>query len=219
MYNYYNYFEPCTWLWQGTVFTASICTTTIITSNLAHGYMTRNCSYDFQHFIPRFNQTSLLYGSHSKWGYGVKRGPKTGWSQDDFKENSNTHQKFRWLIGGPACWYTSFFNFVEHANHTSSSLSYPCASRSWRPSTDTYTLEWAWINDPQRDTLVCLCAILFGFRLGPFFSTTSNFDSWLVNMSRLQTLHTVSSCEPRMNPWIYIKHNGMQMQRMKIPQF
>jgi hypothetical protein len=38
MYNYYYYFEPCTWLWQGTVFTASICTTTIITSNLARGY-------------------------------------------------------------------------------------------------------------------------------------------------------------------------------------
>jgi hypothetical protein len=152
-----------------------------------HVVITRNCSYEFQHFIPRFNQTSLLCRSHSKWGYGVKRGPKTGWSQDDFTENSNTYQKFRWLIGGPACWYTSFFNFVEHANHTSSSLSYPCASRSWRPSTDTYTtLEWAWINDwsAERHTGLFVCNSLW-FQIGPLF--LNYLELWFLAGEHVQT--------------------------------
>ncbi len=48
MYNFYNYLEPCA------------------------------LDAEFQHFIPRFNKTSLLCGPHSKRGQGVKRGPKTG---------------------------------------------------------------------------------------------------------------------------------------------
>ncbi len=46
-YNLYSYLEPCA------------------------------LNAEFQHFIPRFNKTSLLCGHHSKRGYGVKRGPKT----------------------------------------------------------------------------------------------------------------------------------------------
>ncbi len=53
------------------IFTTPTCTTTIITSNCA-------LNAEFQHFIPRFNKTSLLCGPHSKMGQGVKRGPKTG---------------------------------------------------------------------------------------------------------------------------------------------
>jgi hypothetical protein len=51
MYNYYNHLEPLALL-----------------------------NAEFQHFIPRFNKTSLLCGPHSKrrLGGGVKRGPKTG---------------------------------------------------------------------------------------------------------------------------------------------
>ncbi len=48
MYNYYSQLEPCA------------------------------LNAEFQHFIPRFNKTSLLCGTHSKRGQGVKRGPKTG---------------------------------------------------------------------------------------------------------------------------------------------
>jgi len=33
---------------------------------------------DFQHFIPRFNKTFLLYGYSPKKGLGVKGGPKRG---------------------------------------------------------------------------------------------------------------------------------------------
>jgi hypothetical protein len=35
---------------------------------------------DFQHFIPTFNKISLLYGYPLKEGFGVKGGPKIGWS-------------------------------------------------------------------------------------------------------------------------------------------
>jgi hypothetical protein len=58
MYNYYNYFEPCA------------------------------LSAEFQHFILRFNKTSLLCRTSSKRGQGVKSGPKRGWRRDDFNENS-----------------------------------------------------------------------------------------------------------------------------------
>jgi hypothetical protein len=46
MYNYYNYFEP------------------------------HALNAEFQHFIPRFNKTSLLCGPHSKRGYGGEKSPK-----------------------------------------------------------------------------------------------------------------------------------------------
>jgi hypothetical protein len=58
MYNYYNDLQPCA------------------------------LNAEFQHFMPRLNKTSVLCGSHSMWWSGVKRRPKTGWRQDDFKENS-----------------------------------------------------------------------------------------------------------------------------------
>jgi hypothetical protein len=48
MYNYYNYLKPCA------------------------------LNVEFQHFIPKFNKTSLLYETHSKRGEGMKKGPKIG---------------------------------------------------------------------------------------------------------------------------------------------
>jgi hypothetical protein len=65
MYNYYyNYIKPCA------------------------------LNAEFEHFIPRFNTTSLLCRPYSKRGLGVKRGPKTGRRQDEFKENSNCIPNF-----------------------------------------------------------------------------------------------------------------------------
>jgi hypothetical protein len=46
MYNYYNYLEPCA------------------------------LNAEFQHFMPRFNKTSLLCGPHSKRGIGGEKRPK-----------------------------------------------------------------------------------------------------------------------------------------------
>jgi hypothetical protein len=86
--------------WYKYIFTASTCTTTIITSNLAHGYDKELACMIFSISYPDLIKISLLCRSHSKRGYELKRVPKTGWSQDNFKENSNTYQKFRWLIGG-----------------------------------------------------------------------------------------------------------------------
>jgi hypothetical protein len=61
LYNYYNYLEPCA------------------------------LNGESQHFIPRFNNKNcLILRTSDKEGIGgVKRGPKTGWRQDDFKENSS----------------------------------------------------------------------------------------------------------------------------------
>jgi hypothetical protein len=49
LFNYYNYLEPCA------------------------------LNAEFQHYIPRFNKISLLWGPYWKRGQGVKGGPKTGW--------------------------------------------------------------------------------------------------------------------------------------------
>jgi hypothetical protein len=43
---------------------------------------------EFQHFILRFDKILLLCGYHSKRGYWVKGGPKTGWRQDAVPDNS-----------------------------------------------------------------------------------------------------------------------------------
>jgi hypothetical protein len=54
------------------IFTASTCTTTIVTLEPCA------LNTEFQHFMLRFNKISLLCGYHWK-GMGVKRGPKTEW--------------------------------------------------------------------------------------------------------------------------------------------
>jgi len=55
------------------IFAASTCKATII--NLEPCAL----NADFQHFIPRFNKNSLLYGYPCKQaGFGVKGGTKTG---------------------------------------------------------------------------------------------------------------------------------------------
>jgi len=55
------------------IFTAPTKTTTII----SHEPCALNA--EFQHFIPRFNNISLLCGYRWKRGLVVKGGPKTGW--------------------------------------------------------------------------------------------------------------------------------------------
>jgi hypothetical protein len=42
---------------------------------------------EFQHFIPR--KPPSFADLSQRGDKGVKRGPKTGWRQDDFEENSN----------------------------------------------------------------------------------------------------------------------------------
>jgi len=55
------------------IFTAPSCTTIIITLEPCA------LNAEFQQFIPRFNEISLVCSHHSKRGIGMKGGPKTGW--------------------------------------------------------------------------------------------------------------------------------------------
>ncbi len=66
------------------IFTAPTCTTTIVTSNFCA------LNAEFQHFIPRFNKTSLLCGSHSKRGdTGWKEAQRQGEDMMTLRKNSN----------------------------------------------------------------------------------------------------------------------------------
>jgi hypothetical protein len=70
------------------------CPTTIITLE--------PCTLDaeFQHFILKFNKILLLYIAERGDERRVKGGPKTGWSQGDFTDNSNIELWFskNWKI-------------------------------------------------------------------------------------------------------------------------
>jgi hypothetical protein len=51
----------------------------------------------FQHLILRFNQISLLCRYHWRRGKGLKAGPKPGWREGDFLDNSTI---LTWFWGG-----------------------------------------------------------------------------------------------------------------------
>jgi len=80
LYNYYNYLEPCA------------------------------LNGESQNFIPRFNNKKLPYFAdlRQRGDRGVKRGPKTGWRQDDFKENSSVSLGLGFRLGGASLFNGSF---------------------------------------------------------------------------------------------------------------
>jgi hypothetical protein len=66
------------------IFTAPICTATILVSNLVRQMLSFSISF-------WDNKISSLCRYHWKRGYGVKADWKTGWKQGDFTDNSNIH--------------------------------------------------------------------------------------------------------------------------------
>jgi hypothetical protein len=64
---------------------------------------------EFLHFILRFNKKFLTVRTSLK--EGMKRGPKTGWRQDDFNENSNT-RPFKELVPHVEAWLPE--NVLSH---------------------------------------------------------------------------------------------------------